>query len=122
LDSVAVERDRWKAEADRLGHEAANLSEKLSMIRAKGKRLVADRDRWEAEATMLAEQLAEVSGVNDAPADAAQDKFSAAKRAFARHFHPNDNSQEGRDKAMRTEIFKSFWPVLEEIEQGRPGG
>jgi hypothetical protein len=45
LDGVAAERDRWKAEVDRLSHETANLSEKLSTIRAKGKRVVADRDR-----------------------------------------------------------------------------
>jgi FtsZ-binding cell division protein ZapB len=119
---VVAERDRLEAEIARLTEEQRNLRERLSTLVAKGKRVVADRDRWETQAIRLSIELtegrAELKRVSlEKQSD---EKFVAAKRAFARLFHPNKGGHEGLEKLVRAEIFKSFWPILEGIDQGEP--
>lgn len=48
------------------------------------------------------------------PAPLADTRFRDTKRAFARHFHPD---QGGRDDPEKQRIFLEFWPVLEKIER-----
>ncbi|WP_173974619.1 hypothetical protein [Magnetospirillum sp. LM-5] len=45
---------------------------------------------------------------------AADNRFRDAKRAFARHFHPD---QGGRGDSDKERIFLEFWPVLDRIEK-----
>ena len=100
----------WAAEAQKLAGERDELRARISMLTAKGKRVVADRDRWQAEATRLAAE--------SNMASSSDEKFKATKRAFAQHFHPNNGGAEGLEKTVRTVIFTQFWPVLEGIERG----
>lgn len=43
-------------------------------------------------------------------------RFTDAKRAFARLYHPNSANGAGIEKVVRAEIFKEFWAELERIE------
>jgi hypothetical protein len=45
------------------------------------------------------------------------EKFAAAKRAFARLYHPDNIRAEGLDKLIRAEIFKEYWRELEAIDK-----
>lgn len=47
------------------------------------------------------------------------ERFKAAKRAFARLYHPNNSSVQGIEKMIRAEVFKEFWETLESIEEGK---
>jgi hypothetical protein len=113
----------------------------ITDLRAKGKRVIAERDHWETLAKELTQQLAvknqeltaqarEISELKQAvfelqkqlaaltgagPADA---KFAAAKREFAKMYHPNNNRFSGLEKLVRAELFREFWVVLERIDAG----
>jgi hypothetical protein len=49
---------------------------------------------------------------------AADRRFQAAKRAFARRFHPDHLRGDAAERAARMELFKEFWAELERIERG----
>ncbi|WP_439548104.1 hypothetical protein [Falsiroseomonas sp.] len=48
----------------------------------------------------------------------ADDRFTQAKLAFARAFHPDRLPDGLADTAIRAAIFKEFWDVLRRIERG----
>jgi hypothetical protein len=45
------------------------------------------------------------------------DKFRAAKRAFAKKFHPDRISAGGVERTVREEVFKEYWAELRQIEE-----
>ncbi len=47
----------------------------------------------------------------------ATDRFRHAKQAFARLYHPDNQTASAAERALRTEIFKEFWTELERIER-----
>lgn len=53
----------------------------------------------------------------DRPGAAWDLKFKEAKRTFARRFHPNAQSMDGREKEIREALFREFWADLERIER-----
>jgi hypothetical protein len=110
------------AEVTRLSAERDALRERISVLASRGKRVVADRDRWEAEAKRLASELSGLRSGSEQPRSGSDEKFKAAKRAFARVFHPNNAVDDGPGKSVRTEMFKRFWPILEDIEHGKAPG
>jgi hypothetical protein len=48
----------------------------------------------------------------------ADEKFRAAKRTFAKKFHPDQAVGGTAEKAVREAVFKEFWTELERIERG----
>lgn len=44
-------------------------------------------------------------------------KFRQAKKAFARLYHPDQNTGDSPEKHIRTELFKEFWDELERIDR-----
>ncbi len=48
----------------------------------------------------------------------ADEKIRAAKRAFAKMFHPDRAAGDTAGKAMGERMFKAFWAELERIERG----
>lgn len=68
--------------------------------------------RAEARVKELEQQLA-----NSASSIDEGEKFQIAKRQFARMYHPDSVKGSGIEKAVRSEIFKEFWSILEEIEK-----
>jgi len=101
----------WAARSHAISQERDALKLRVSDLAAKGRRVVADRDGWEAEANRLTTELAAAT-LSDA-------KFTATKRAFAQHFHPNNGGADGLEKTVRTVIFTEFWPVIESIATGQ---
>lgn len=48
-------------------------------------------------------------------------KFQEAKRQFARTYHPDQVKVDGIERAVRNEIFKEFWSILDRIEKSKSG-
>jgi hypothetical protein len=90
-------------------------------------RFEADTASWrrrasEAEA-FAREAHAKLREIEDLALDrlsrtAADRRFQAAKRAFARRFHPDHLRGDADERAARMELFKEFWSELERIERG----
>ena len=47
----------------------------------------------------------------------ADGKFRAAKRAFAKNFHPDRVSAGGVERTVRELLFKEYWAELRRIEE-----
>ena len=74
--------------------------------------------RLQAELDSAKAQSEPKGGVAQSGASDGDGKFRAAKRAFARLYHPDNVNTEGFDKVIRVEIFKEYWRELEAIEKG----
>lgn len=76
--------------------------------------LTIERDAWKARA-----QIHEASAASD-PSDGGE-KYRALKKFIAREFHPDHVRADGIERLVRTEVFKTIWAHIEEIERsGRP--
>lgn len=76
--------------------------------------LTIERDAWKARA-----QIREESAVSE-PADSGE-KYRALKKFIAREFHPDHVRADGIERLVRTEVFKTIWAHIEDIERaGRP--
>jgi hypothetical protein len=95
-------------------------------VEARVERLVAvslkaieQRNIWERRATAAETQIATLSAIvsdlrNAAFADR---KFDSLRRFLAREFHPDYATADAPGKAVKAEIFKRIWPVVEEIDR-----
>lgn len=62
-----------------------------------------------------------MNGVNGTSGRSGQDaKFRQAKNAFARLYHPDQVTGDGREKQIRIDLFKEFWDELERIDRRNP--
>jgi hypothetical protein len=58
---------------------------------------------------------------DEAPAGKGGDKkFTRAKRAFSKMYHPDRIQADGFEKMIRTEFYKEFYQVLEAIDDDKP--
>lgn len=74
-------------------------------------------DLADARASAAEQQLRRAEQRPAAAAPSGGDRrFTDAKRAFARLYHPNSSTGTGIEKVVRAEIFKEFWAELERIE------
>jgi hypothetical protein len=99
-ESVPELQERIRELSEQLKKNELRIMDLMS----KGKKVVAERDRLEAE-------------LNRKTAAQGDDKFIAAKRAFAKLYHPNNAGLQGIEKTIRSEVFKEFWEVLETIDK-----
>jgi len=107
----------WEVRASELSTRIALLERQLAdaeaeidRLRALGKRVVAERDKWERIARDLR------ANINLADNNR---MFQEAKRSFAKLYHPDSSGSLGAmESAVRKEVFKEFWDVLERIERG----
>jgi hypothetical protein len=88
-----------KVQRDMIGVMRKELSEKTTLATALGNEVAILRDGAQY------------------PTDA---KFKAAKREFAKRYHPHSDKSTGEEKRIRTAAFVQFWEVLEEIEKTTP--
>lgn len=72
--------------------------------------LTIERDAWKAKAEARA-----ASGEGE-PADNGE-KYRALKKFIAREFHPDQVRADGIERLVRTEVFKTIWAHIEELER-----
>jgi hypothetical protein len=72
--------------------------------------LTIERDAWKARA-----QIREETAASE-PADGGE-KYRALKKFIAREFHPDQVRADGIERLVRTEVFKTIWAHIEEIER-----
>ena len=101
--------------------EAVEPTRLVSFLRDKAERLERklesaerDRDLWRYNAQLAEEQLAALLARGSGESD---HRFARAKRAFAQLYHPDLIEAGGLERLVRTEIFKEFWTILEEIDR-----
>lgn len=82
---------------------------------------MAERDRALAELAELRSDAVAPDGAPTVHGGSSEPRFRAAKKAFARLFHPDNLRTDGLERALRTEIFKEFWQELEAIERRGQG-
>ena len=76
-----------------------------------------ERNRLRAAAMDTTAGISADRGGGGRPGAAWDVKFKEAKRTFARRFHPNAQSADGREKEIREALFREFWADLERIER-----
>jgi hypothetical protein len=79
------------------------------------KRLEADLAQWQRLADRLHEEVS-VLRLGD-PGTAADAKFVRVKHEFSKRFHPNARAAGDPERDRREQVFREFWPVVEEIER-----
>ncbi len=94
--------------APRPADDAANAD--IARLEALCRALTIERDAWKARA-----QIREESAAN-APADGGE-KYRALKKFIAREFHPDQVRADGIERLVRTEVFKTLWAHIEELER-----
>ncbi|MDP2802069.1 MAG: hypothetical protein Q8O26_09315 [Phreatobacter sp.] len=86
----------------------------IARLKALCQALTIERDAWKARA-----QIREESVVSE-PSDGGE-KYRALKKFIAREFHPDHVRADGIERLVRTEVFKTIWAHIEDIERaGRP--
>ena len=94
-----------------------SLQSEVETLWKLGEEVASERDAWMQRALNAEEKikvLQETSNLADQDGDS---NFLAIKKAFARLFHPDINKSTGYERAIRTEVFKEFWPEIERIER-----
>ncbi|AVO45342.1 hypothetical protein [Phreatobacter cathodiphilus] len=89
--------------------EAASEAD-IARLQALCRTLTIERDAWKARA-----QIREESAAN-APVDNGE-KYRALKKFIAREFHPDQVRADGIERLVRTEVFKTIWAHIEELER-----
>lgn len=102
--TARVRIDNQRQRIERLENEAELRDEEL-------------HDR-EAQIVSLRRQIIELEA-KAATVRVSDAKFRAAKRVFAKRYHPNNARSDGIEKLVRSAIFAEFWADLEEIEAGK---
>lgn len=105
-------RDRSARPPAREARSGADADEELDLVRLKAlcQALTIERDAWKARA-----QSREANAANE-PADGGE-KYRALKKYIAREFHPDQVRADGIERLVRTEVFKTIWAHIEEIER-----
>lgn len=105
-------RDRSARPPAREAGSGADGDEELDIARLKVlcQALTIERDAWKARA-----QIREGMAVSE-PADGGE-KYRALKKFIAREFHPDQVRADGIERLVRTEVFKTIWAHIEEIER-----
>lgn len=112
--AAEAERAAWQVRALEAESIIAGAQEKLSGLKENYDRLAA-RALSQEEELIAARSALAARGASAATKDP---KFERAKKAFARHFHPNSGDHTGLEATLRAEVFKEFWSELEKIEAG----
>jgi hypothetical protein len=120
----AVEEDTARVQA--LESELAGIRQQAAicqsvLVRCQEELQAAREDATKAKARADAAE-ANARASSGAASPGADGKFQAAKRAFARLYHPDNIKADGLDKVIRAEIFKEFWRELESIQKAGKGG
>ena len=92
------ERDEAVAERDAAEERFRTKSAECDALQAELRRRTADGD---------------ARPTRDGTAD---DKLRAAKRDFAKRFHPDRLPARSVERTVREEVFKEYWQVLQRIE------
>jgi hypothetical protein len=82
----------------------------LAKLKALCQALVIERDAWKARA-----QIRETAAA--AEPSGSDEKYRALKKFIAREFHPDNVRADGIERLVRTEVFKTIWAHIEEIER-----
>ncbi len=82
----------------------------IARLKALCQALTIERDAWKARA-----QIREESAVSE-PSDGGE-RYRALKKFIAREFHPDQVRADGIERLVRTEVFKTIWAHIEEIER-----
>jgi hypothetical protein len=94
--------------------ELEDARAEIVRLRVKGKQAVKERDEWKSRA-LTAEATLAASGTSGE----ADTKFREIKRRFALLYHPDHHGGTAIERAVKTEIFKEFWEVIEGVEKRR---
>jgi predicted nucleic acid-binding Zn-ribbon protein len=109
------------AELAKLSDKVADLEQQVAVLARQEnvqRELIGDLKRRLAEKTRSETALrSEVSALRDGAQLPTDEKFKSAKREFAKRYHPESDRTTGFEKRIRTDIFKQFWPILEDIEK-----
>lgn len=95
--------------------EIHELYTHLEAAKAATRRALEEKKQAESRA---ADAEAKARGAHNPGPAGKDEKFSEARRAFARLYHPDNVKGGGLDKIIRAEIFKEYWSELEKIEKG----
>jgi hypothetical protein len=79
------------------------------------KRLEADLAQWQRLADRLHEEVSALR--TGEPSTAADTKFIRVKHEFSKRFHPNARLVSDPERTQREEVFREFWPIVEDIER-----
>lgn len=82
----------------------------LARLEALCRALTIERDAWKARAQIREESAANAAGDGG-------DRYRALKRFIAREFHPDQVRADGIERLVRTEVFKTLWAHIEELER-----
>jgi hypothetical protein len=82
----------------------------LAKLKALCQALVIERDAWKVRAQARETAAASEPAGND-------EKYRALKKFIAREFHPDNVRADGIERLVRTEVFKTIWAQIEEIER-----
>jgi molecular chaperone DnaK len=118
----ASERDQARknlaSARDELRHlkeRNADLTEQLKVRGRQVEAAIKQRDDALMRCDQLQKELAEAKLLKRTDR-----RFIAAKHDFARLYHPDNVRSDGFEKAVRVEVFKEFWAILEKIERSVP--
>lgn len=97
-------KDDEKSEIERLKNTIRDLMQRE-------KSALTARDEWKRRADAAENRQ------NNLPKDTDK-KFKKTKRAFSKMYHPDSATGDRFEKLIKQEIFKEFWLVINDIENG----
>ncbi|HZH28644.1 MAG TPA: hypothetical protein VEY95_15845 [Azospirillaceae bacterium] len=101
-----------------LRHRLAELADRYLKDTVALRKRAKEAEDWALDAQSRLQEAEQIAQRRMADSLWPDRKFRAAKRAFARLYHPDNIPRGAGDRDARIEVFKAFWEELEKIERG----
>ncbi|SFR78169.1 hypothetical protein SAMN05216203_3007 [Marinobacter daqiaonensis] len=86
------------------------LKESVAELRTELRQAIDSREKWRKRAELAESKMKDNEGANDL-------KFRKVKAKFSRMYHPDRVAGSSFEKIMKQEVFKEFWPIIEDVEK-----
>lgn len=124
--TAMLEAERWQQRAlsaearvgDLIAYRPEDLSGRMRDLQARFTAVTFENDQLQQRVTKAEARLAKLDSRPTAPTSDYQ--FRRLRALLARELHPDTVPTEGVEHDIRTEIFKTVWPQVQEIERPSP--
>ena len=125
--TALLEAERWQQRAmsaearvgDLIAYRPEDLSGRVRALQARLTAVTFENDQLQQRVTKTEARLAKLDSRPTPPTSDYQ--FRRLRALLARELHPDAVPAEGVEHDIRTEIFKTVWPQVQEIERPSPG-